>query len=224
MKAFRLLALIGSLLTPVAQLAGQAVAARAVIAIPRSSVSLNGAPERTQGVWGGAALDLRLGNFTVTGSGVRGQLTPLNGTAALQQDAGQLAVQGRYQLRPWLGIALGYTARAFSSPAGRQRWDLWGARATLSRSLGGPDVRADASLVVLPVVDVTGQPGATYGWGSEVGVSAAPERVPVVLRVEYRIERFTFPRISDRSEQFEALTLSVGVRVRRADGHWRIGG
>lgn len=37
-------------------------------------------------------------------------------------------------------------------------------------------------------------------------------------------ERFSFPAATARAEQFEVLTLSVGVRVRRLDGRWRLGG
>lgn len=217
------IALIVSLAVPAADLAGQTVAARAVAAVPRSSVRLGSATERMGGVWAGVALDLQAGRFTLSGTGLRGQLTPPGETALLAREAGEMSVNGAYQIRPWLGLELGYAARAFSSAAGRQRWNLWGARATVSRSLGLPGVRAYASGVAFPVVDVSDEANLITGWGSEVGIRMTRARMPV-LKFSYQIERFIFPALSGRSEQFEALTFSVGVRIGRIGGRWKVGG
>lgn len=221
MKMLRLVTLLGSLVAPAPDLAGQAVAARAVVALPRSSVSLSGATERVSGVWGGAALDFHAGRFTLSANGMRGHLTP-SSAALLGREVGELSVRGRYQIQPWLGFELGYAARAFSSAAGLQRWSLWGASGTVSRELGLPGVRAHAGFAYLPVVNVTEQARRISAWGTDVGISIASEQAPVFFGLEYRLERFSFPQIARRSEQFEALTFSVGVRVRRLNGRWRV--
>jgi hypothetical protein len=131
---------------------------------------------------------------------------------------------GAYGLRSWLAFEVGYAVRAFSSAAGLQTWQLWGASGTVSRDLGLRGVRAYATFAYLPVVNVTGQARRISGWGTDVGISVAPERAPVFCELGYRIERFSFPRTAGRSEQFETLTLSVGVRLRRLGGRWRVRG
>jgi hypothetical protein len=64
----------------------------------------------------------------------------------------------------------------------------------------------------------------TFVVGSEVGVSVTPSRIPLVVQLGYQVQLFRFPAGIDRSEQFEAFALSVGVRASRLDGRWKLGG
>ncbi len=63
----------------------------------------------------------------------------------------------------------------------------------------------------------------TFALGSDVGIALLPTHFPIALQLDYRIERFDFPAASARSEQFEAFTISMGLRMRRVGGRWRLG-
>jgi hypothetical protein len=220
----RLAPTLASLLVLTVDLAGQTVSGRAVIAAPKSSVRVGGVTDRVDGVWAGAAVDFRAGRFTLSGSGTRGQLSPSQAGTAPKRDVGELSVTGQYEFRTWLCFDLQYTARAFSSAAGYQRWDMVSVGATASRKLGTPAVRAFASLVYAPMVKVSEQDRPSFALGSDVGIALLPLHFPIVLQLDYRIDRFKFPASSARSEQFEAFTVSVGVRAQRRDGRWRLHG
>ena len=213
--------LLAALLLPAAVLSGQTVSARAVIAAPRSSVSVGGVMDRVDGLWGGMALGFRAGRFSLSGSGTRGQLTSGASGTTLERDVGELALEGAYEFRPWLRVGLQYAARAFSSAAGYQRWDMLSVGATASRGLGTRAVRAFAGLAYLPVVRVSGQQRPTFALGSDVGIALQPTHLPITLRLDYRIERFRFPAASRRSEQFEAFTFSMGLALQRVGGRWK---
>jgi len=223
LRAFHLAPLLASILVPPAELAAQVVSAGAVIAAPMSGVRVGGVTERVDGLWAGLVLDVRVGRFTISGTATRGQLTG-DASAVPPRAVGEMSLSGRYEFRPWLGFDLRYAARAFSSAAGFQRWNYVGVGVTASRNLGTPSVRAFASLAYMPVVTVTGQERSPFAVAGDVGLSLAPNRFPITLQLNYRIERFRFPGAVARSEQFEALALSVGVRFRRRDGRWRVGG
>lgn len=210
--------LVAVSLLPLAALQGQTVSGRAVIAAPRSSVSLPGLTERGDGLWAGLALDVQAGRFAFSASGTRGRLRASQTGSAPERDVGEISLTGRYDVRPWLGFAARYTARAFSSAAGYQRWDMLSMGATASRDLGTPAVRAFASIEYLPIIELSTQAQPDFGFASDVGIALAPEGLPIAGLLGYRVERFTFPSATARSEQFEALTLSVGVRLRRLNG------
>jgi hypothetical protein len=206
------------------QLPGQAIAARGVIAVPKSSVRLGGVTERVDGVWAGAALAFDAGRFLFTASGTRGTLTASGTGAVPKRDVGEISLSGRYAARPWLSLDFGYVTRAFSSAAGYQRWDIVSVGASGSRDLGTPAVRAVAALALLPVAKIGGQPDPSVALRSDVGLSVAPRGSPLAFTLGYRVERFHFSQSAVRSEQFETLTLSIGVRAQRVDGRWRLGG
>lgn len=223
-RALRLALPFTGLFLSGAQIAGQTVSAAAVIAAPKNSVRLGGVTDRGHGLWAGLAFDLHIGRFGVSGSGLRGRLAPAEAGTAPDRDVGEMSFGGGYDVRPWLGVELRYTARAFSSAAGRQRWDMVGVGATATHDLGTREVRAFAGLAYLPLVQVSDEEGPTFALGSDVGISVAPSRIPLIFRLSYQVQRFRFPAATGRSEQFEALTLSLGARVRRLDGRWRLGG
>ena len=219
----QLASLLAGLLAPTAALVGQTISGRAVIAAPKSSVRVGAVTERVDGLWGGLAFDFQAGRFTLSGSGTRGRLAPSQSGTAPKGDVGELSLAGRYAFRPWLAFELRYAARAFSSAAGFQRWDMVSLGATVSRDLGTRAVRGFAGLAYLPVVTVSGLERPAFAVRSDVGVALLPTHFPISLELDYRIERFEFPAASARSEQFEALTLSVGVRARRVGGRWTLG-
>jgi len=96
---------------------------------------------------------------------------------------------------------------------------------TGSHDLGNPAVHGFASVAYLPILSATGgEPRPTGGLGSEVGLAVAPDRFPLAFALGYRVERFFFSQSAARSEQFEALTLSAGVRVRRHARRWALSG
>lgn len=212
-----------AVLAPLASLASQTVAGRVVIAAPRNSVRLPGLSEKLDGMWAGLALDASAGRFTVSAAGARGRLSSVAAWSAFNRDVGEISVSGRYEVPNGLGVELRYAARAFSSPAGYQRWDIVGFGATVARDLGTPSVHAAATLAYLPIVNVRGQGRASFAVSSDVGLTVAPPRLPVAFLLSYRVERFSFFKLS-RREQFEALTVSVGLRVRRVEGRWTLGG
>lgn len=183
-----------------------------------------GTTERTNGSWVGGALEVEAGRFRLSMSGTRGRLTTADAGSLPKSDLGELSFNGQYDVRPWLGLELRYTARAFSSAAGYQRWDLVGVGAAASRDLGTPAVRAFASLLYFPMVSVSHQARPSIALGSDVGIAVVPSKLPLALTLSYRIERFDFPAAAARSEQFEALTLAVGLRARRHAGRWTLGG
>lgn len=211
-------------LVPVVASSGQAVSGHVVVAAPKHSAHFSGVTERLDGSWVGGAVQFETGRLRVSMSGMRGRLTASNPGSVPRSDVGELSLNGRYGVRPWLGLALCYTARAFSSAAGYQRWDLVGVGAAASRDLGTPAVRAFASLVYFPMVSVSQQEKPRFALGSDVGIALAPSRLPLAFTLSYRIERFSFPEAAARSEQFEALTLSLGVRAQRHAGRWTLGG
>jgi hypothetical protein len=207
-----------------AALSGQTVAAHAVVAAPRHSVHFSGVTERMDGLWEGGAVEFEAGRVRISVSGMRGRLTAADSGSLPKRDVGELSLNGQYRVRPWLSLDLRYTARAFSSAAGYQRWDVVGVGAAASRDLGTPAVRAFASLLYFPMVSVSHQERPRFAVGSDVGIALAPSKLPLAISLSYRIERFSFPDAVARSEQFEALTLSLGVRARRHAGQWRLGG
>jgi hypothetical protein len=215
---------LAALLSARFPLAGQAVDARAVVAAPRSSARLGGVTERADGLWAGMAIAVRTGRFTLSARGTRGQLNTSQPGFVPDRDVGEIAVSGHYDIRPWIGLELGYTARAFSSAVGYERWDMAHIGVTATRAVGVPAVRALATLAYLPVVAVRTRESPTFGFASDVGIAVAPDRFPLTGLLSYRIERFRFPSATGRSEQFEALSLSVGVHAWRHAGRWQLGG
>lgn len=218
----RLTVLLAGSLVPMAASGGQAVSGLAVVAVPQHSTRFSGVTERMDGVWVGGAVEFETGRVRLSLSGMRGRLTAADPGSLPKRDVGELSLSGQYGVRPWLDLELRYTARAFSSAAGYRRWDLVGVGAAASRDLGTPAVRAFASLLYFPMVSVSHQERPRFALGSNVGIALAPSKLPLAVMLSYRIERFSFPEAAARSEQFEALTLSLGVRARRHAGRWRL--
>ena len=211
-------------LTPgagLARLDAQDVRARLVVAAPHSSTRVEGIPDEVDGLAGGLAVDVRLGELTLSASGVRGSLDPTGTASGLSRNFGDVSLGARYRVRSWLDLGAQYTARAFSSAAGHARWDMMGVGATASMELGTPSAIASLGVAWMPSVALsTAEPG--NGLASELAVSVEPVSLPVHLRLHYRIERF-FDIGADRGEQFESFAAALGIRLRRENGRWQMG-
>jgi len=214
-RLFLLPLLAGGVFTPRISAAQQAeVTGFGIVAGPRGTVLNQGVRETVQGVWLGAVLEVRAGRFLVSAFGLRGTLDPVANT--VRRDGGEEGILVRFEPRAGLGVDAVYTARAFSSAVGYQRWDMLGFGAWVSVPLGDPALQAFARGSYLPAVGVSGQPSPNLALAAEVGVSATPRRAPVVIRLTYRFERFDFPaQPASRLEAFERMALEVGYRVRR---------
>ncbi len=225
LRALRLALPLFGWFTPTWNLAGQAVWARGIMGAPKSSVRAAGVTERVNGLWGGVAVGFQSGQWTVSAQGTRGSLSSSGGGPVLDRDVGEVSLGGRYEFPPGVGPELRYVARAFRSAAGYQRWNMLAIAVTGSHDLGNPAVHGFASVAYLPILSATGgEPRPTGGLGSEVGLAVAPDRFPLAFALGYRVERFFFSQSAARSEQFEALTLSAGVRVRRHARRWALSG
>ena len=220
--AIRSVSALAILLMPSAALHAQVVSARAVVTAPKSSVRFADVVERSNGVLAGLEVRLQAGRLTLSGSGTRGRLTPENSPIA--RTLGEVSLAGRYDVLSWLGAETRYVVRAAKSAAGYQRWEVFGLGARVLRELGGPGVRASAGLVYSPVAHVTAIEDPTLALSADVGISLAPEAFPLLIGLNYRTERYRFPSAAGRSEQFEALTLVVGLGVRRQRGRWTLRG
>ena len=211
-------------LAPGAALAGQAVSGRVLVALPKSSVRVGGATERLAGVWAGAGVGFHISSWTFSASGTRGTLSPSVTSGVLERDVGEISAGGRFEPHPSVAVDARYVARAFSSAAGRRRWNMAVIGVIGSRELGTPVVRASASLGYLHLLSGSEQAPPNFGVGGDVSISLASPQYPLAVSLGYRVETFHYPSSADRSEQFETLSLSVGVRVRRLDGRWALGG
>ncbi len=197
--------------------------ASGVIANPTSRVSLNGTVQTTSGVWGGLELGARFGRFHLTGFGTRGQLTPSGTSAPLDREVGEMGGTVGFAVLDWLAAEAEYTARAFNSAAGYQRWNMFGIGINAWQALGTTTLEGFARVSYLPVVEVTGQERPNFSIAAETGIAFRPSGMPLIFAASYAIERFEFPG-GTRVEQFERFSLSIGVRVSRMSGKWGLGG
>lgn len=199
------------------------VSGSALVANPSSSVSIDGTREQTNGIWFGGMVELRLGDFAVTGLGLTGDLSATGDVTALDRDGGEMSARGRYDVLSWLGVEASYTMRAFTSAAGYQRWNEMGIGVVLFHDLLDGAVQVFGRAAYLPWVSVDGQDSPDVSLGTETGVSLTPPGVPITLRAAYTMERYDFPGADQRREQFDRISLSIGVPVQRAAGGWGIG-
>lgn len=203
---------IGLLLPDLARTQQIELSAAAILALPRSSLLLAGEREIIAGTWLGGALAVKAGRVVIAGTGLRGTLTPRDNTRAIERDGGEVTGLLRFEPSTWFGFETAYTVRAFNSVAGYQRWQILGLGVRLSAALGSPALRAYARGSYFPSMSVTGQRSPNLGVAAEAGVTAALRRVPLVLGLSYRLERYDFPGDA-RLEQFDQLAVEVGWRI-----------
>jgi hypothetical protein len=179
----------------------------------RGTALFGGSREVITGTWTGVAAELRLGLLVFEGVGTRGTLSAAENTFALQRDGGEMRGIGRLEVQPWLWLEGGYGQRAFDSPAGYQRWTIPALGLAIAPPLGHRALRAHVRGHYLPSPKIEGQEAAKTAFAVEAGLTARPPRVPVIFRVLYRLERYDFPAAAGRIEQFDALHVSLGLRV-----------
>lgn len=192
----------------------------------RNTLIIQGAREETAGPWFGGTAELKLGPVVLGGRGFRGTLRPTGSGFAFDRTAGEWQTLVRLEPVRWLGVEGSYTVRAYSSPAGYQRWDVSALGIVLSTTLGHPALRAYAKGSALPSVYMGGDTSrvvfSTDGqtpnlrFASEVGLKVAPPRVPILFALHYRFERYDFAGgPAGRLEQLDAVGLSVGYQIGR---------
>jgi len=221
---FRVTVFVATALSVPAALAAQAVSVQALVAVPNSSARVSGMTTRMDGVWAGLGVGIEAGRFSLTANGTRGQVNGTPPGAVPATSLGELDLGGLFHLAPWLAVRARYAARALSSAAGYERWDMMGAGARVARDLGTPAVSTFAALTYLPVVRLKNETAPTFGVGGEAGATVTPAGSPLALTLVYRIERFHFSDAATRAAQFETLSLAIGVRARRQRGRWTLSG
>lgn len=199
------------------------VSGSALAAYPTSSVSIDGARELTNGMWFGGVVEIRIGKFAVTGLGLSGNLSETGDIPALDRDGGEMSARGRYDVLPWLGAEASYTMRAFTSAAGYQRWNEAGIGVVLFHDLLDGAVQVFGRASYLPYVSVDGQDTPDVSLGTETGVSLTPRGFPLTLSAMYTMERYDFPGAEERREQFDRISLSVGIPLQRTGAGWALG-
>ena len=193
------------------------------LGVQYDSISTTCIIDRSAGIWAGVALDAQMSRFSATLSGLRGGL----GAADAQfpeRVGGEIAAVVRFQPQSAFAFEVRHHARVFSSAAGRLSWGIWGVGGRGFLDLGSPFVRATGGLTYMPAVTVTHGPRPLYGIAADFALTVTPRQSPLVFMTGYRIEKFIFSFADQRAEQFETLTLSLGLRMERRDGRWKLGG
>jgi hypothetical protein len=186
----------------------------------RDQVVFRNLGESLRGSCTGGLGYLKLGPLVVEASGFRApQLAPAS-AGSLSRDGGDArAIVGLAPV-PWVVLEGGFAVRAFSSPAGYQRWRIPSAGLKIAVPLGDPALTAYLRGHYLPATPQrvpAGQPSGDAKWDlgvvAESGFRLAPRGVPLVFGVFYRLERFDFPSgAAGRLEQFDVLGVYGGIR------------
>ncbi|MGH7674230.1 MAG: hypothetical protein ACREMV_03070 [Gemmatimonadales bacterium] len=167
------------------------------------------------GTWLGGAIEGRLDRWSLTLTGLLGDLE-LSGSSADARAAGEQSGILRYQWKPWLSAEASYTARETYDA----RWHIPGIGGVVRQTLGDSTLQAFGRLALLPFVSVDGWQSPSIGVGSEVGLAVNPRRGPLTVLLSYRFERYSFPGDSTGNTEFEVaqfdqLQLQVRWVVRR---------
>lgn len=151
-------------------------------------------------VWWRLGLDLRY---------LQADLEPTT-TGTLDREMTEGRAMLGLQLTSWLGIATGPQVRSYGTAVGTQRWFLWAVAARGEVALLPNIVRGHAEFWTVFPVDVTVPEQWNDGFGGDVGVTLALDRLPLWLRLAYRLEVY---RLGDgaRRETVDAVTLGLGI-------------
>ena len=117
-----------------------------------------------------------------------------------------------FVLRPlrWAALGFGPHVRSFVEPGGTQRWLLWEAHLQAATEVLGPTIEAYAEGWVVVSADVEVAEPFDSGRGLEGGLKVAVGRLPVALRLRYRLERLDLGD-GTRRETVEQVGLAVGI-------------
>ncbi len=168
------------------------------------------------GTWLGGAIEGRLDRWSLTLTGLLGDLEPASPSTLDASAAGEQAGILRYDWKPWLSAEASYTARETFDA----RWHIPGIGGVVRQALGDSTIQAFGRLALFPFVSVDGWTSPDIGVGTEVGLAVTPRRGPVTVLLSYRFERYDFPGDSTGNTEFEVaqfdqLLLQVRWVVRR---------
>lgn len=184
--------------------------------IVQRRVSYLGTVDEQTGFWVGVEGSVKLGKVTIGASGLFGSLagaTDALATPDLAARASSLFIGTT--LSHWLDVSAVAEAQRYQSDVGVTVWRLIGPRLRLTPELGLPGLEASAALTYFASASVIGgTERLSPAVRAVVGTNWAPTRLPFVLRMSYRFERFDFGAVGTdpaRLEQFSGLELGVDI-------------
>jgi hypothetical protein len=186
----------------------QAVAARAIAASIRTTTATAGPDRRLSGSALGFEGGIGLTRVQLMLRYAQGSVR--NDSSGVERDfaEGDLTLWARPFA--WAAVGVGPHIRSFIAPGSTERWLFWEARARGSTTLLPAALEAylEGWLVLAGDVDVPEPFNA--GRGVEGGLALAVGRLPLGVRLRYRVERIALGE-GARRETTEHLTLGVGI-------------
>ena len=172
--------------------------------------------ERSTGPLLGVDLGTRLGGKLNSTIGLRLGTLQLRTTEGTDRDVAELNVRGSYAVRPNFFLESGLTLRAYSAPAGRQRWTAVGLGAAARLPFGAGGAHGIVRAALLPLLAATGLPGPDLAFTAAAGMEYRRGRA--ALEVLYCLERYDFPVRSAVARREQLTTLNIGMRWNRGAG------
>lgn len=147
--------------------------------------------------------------FALRARYLRGDLEPTAPTT-IPREAVEARVLLGVRIAPWLSLATGPHVRSFATPIGTQRWSLWEVEIRGAPSIVPNVIRGYAELWRVVAADVNVPEEWNSGHGGDAGMLLSLPRLPLWLRIGYRIEVFTLGD-GTRRETTDGLTVSAGI-------------
>jgi len=142
----------------------------------------------------------------------QGSLNTQSGPASNEDIVEGKALLGITPVR-WFRISAGPFARAYTTPAGTERWLSWRVQGRVEQQLVPETVRGYAELWFVASSTVNVVQPFTSGRGGRVGLRLAPPRWPAWLTLGYGIEQVRLGSGS-RIDTVDRVTLGVGYSRR----------
>jgi len=113
----------------------------------------------------------------------------------------------------WLTVSGGPYARAYTTPAGTERWFTWRVQARVDQPIVPTTVTGYAELWIVAATTVNVVQPFSSGRGGNVGLRVSPQRWPVWLTLGYGVEQI---RLGDgaRLDTVNRVTFGVGYSRR----------
>ena len=141
----------------------------------------------------------------------QGSLTTQNGPAADEDVVEGKALLGVAPAK-WLTISGGPYARAYTTPAGTERWFTWRVQARVEEPIVAGTVSGYGELWVVAATSVNVVQPFSSGQGGNVGLRLTPPRWPVWLTLGYGVEQI---RLGDGSRLDTVNRVRFGVGYSR---------
>lgn len=142
----------------------------------------------------------------------QGSLTSNSGPASNEDVVEGKALLGVSPIH-WFTISGGAFARAYTTPAGTERWLTWRIQGRIDESLVPRTVRGYAELWFVASSDVNVVQPFTSGRGGNVGLRLEPASWPVWVTLGYGIEQIRLGSGS-RIDTVDRVTFGVGYSRR----------